>query len=155
MHEIYNQGVKRIHILGRTQTQEGKIEKYLKDVDLVINAAELPIALRGKVYLVSNDHLKTVVPTKSIIIDLVGGSSTNRSAIEGVINCTFLTQPHFELEGVTISALWGWPMLGMMKESAIKYSSQIVDVLIKKEKLINGLDELTPGVKRALVCGPF
>jgi hypothetical protein len=46
-------------------------------------------------------------------------------------------------------------MLGMMRESAIKYSSQIVDVLIKREKVIEGLDGLTAGVKRALVCGPF
>jgi len=51
--------------------------------------------------------------------------------------------------------LWGWPMLGMMRESAIKYSSQITDVLIGREKLIEGIDTLTPGVKRALVCGPF
>jgi len=58
-------------------------------------------------------------------------------------------------EEVTVSALWGWPMLGMMKESAQKYSSQIVDVLIKREKMIEGIDSLAAGVKRALVCGPF
>jgi len=46
-------------------------------------------------------------------------------------------------------------MLGMMRESAIKYSNQIVDVLIRREKVIEGLDTLTTGVKRALVCGPF
>lgn len=155
MHEIYNQGVEKIHILGRTHTTEEKIKEYLKDVDLVINGAELPFALRGKIYLLTNEHLQTVVPNKSVVIDLVGGSSTNRSAIEGVIDCTFLTKPHFDLHGVTLSALWGWPMLGMMKESAIKYSSQIIDVLIKKEKIIEGLSTLEKGVKRALVCGPF
>ena len=57
MHEVYNQGIKKIHILGRTHTAAGKIEEYLKDVDLVINGAELPMSLRGKVYLVSNDQL--------------------------------------------------------------------------------------------------
>lgn len=155
MDELYSNGIKKIHILGRTHTSEGKIEEYLKDVDLVINGAELPFALRGKVYLVSNKHLETIVPNKSVVIDLVGGSSTNRSAIEAVIDCTFLTNPSFEVQGVTISALWGWPMLGMMRESALMYSSQIVDVLITREKLINGLDTLTPGIKRALVCGPF
>jgi len=46
-------------------------------------------------------------------------------------------------------------MLGMMRESAIKYSSQITDVLISREKVIEGLDSLSAGVKRALVCGPF
>ena len=90
-----------------------------------------------------------------VVIDLVGGSETNRSAVEAAIACTYLTDPNFIKEGVTISALWGWPMLGMMRESAIQYSSQIVDVLIRREKMIEGLDTLTTGVKRALVCGPF
>ena len=155
MHELYNQGIKKIHVLGRTQTSPENIKAYLKDVDLIVNAAELPIELRGKVYLISNDHLKNDIPKKSVIIDLVGGSSTNRSAVEGVISCTFLTQAHFVKEDITLSALWGWPMLGMMKESAIKYSSQIVDVLIKEEKLVHGLDHLSAGLEKALVCGPF
>ena len=155
MHEIYNQGFKNINILGRTQTVKDKIDFWLKDVDLVVNGAELPLKLRGITYLVSNDHLKRVIPKGSVVIDLVGGSETNRSAVESVLSCTFLNEPHFIKEEVTVSALWGWPMLGMMRESAIKYSSQITDVLIGREKLIEGIDTLTAGVKRALVCGPF
>ncbi len=155
MHEIYNQGFKNINILGRTQTAKDKIDFWLKDVDLVVNGAELPREQRGITYLVSNDHLKRVIPKGSVVIDLVGGSETNRSAVESVLNCTFLTEPHFIKEEVTVSALWGWPMLGMMRESAIKYSSQITDVLIRREKLIEGIDTLTAGVKRAMVCGPF
>jgi len=155
MHEIYNQGCKNINILGRTQTAKAKIDFWLKDVDLVVNGAELPLELRGITYLVSNDHLKRVIPKGSVVIDLVGGSETNRSAVESVLSCTFLSEPHFIKEEVTVSALWGWPMLGMMRESAIRYSSQITDVLIRREKLIEGIDTLTSGVKRALVCGPF
>ncbi len=155
MHEIYNQGFKNINILGRTQTAKDKIDFWLKDVDLVVNGAELPREQRGITYLVSNDHLKRVIPKGSVVIDLVGGSETNRSAVESVLSCTFLTEPHFVKEEVTVSALWGWPMLGMMRESAIKYSSQITDVLIGREKLVEGIDTLTAGVKRALVCGPF
>jgi alanine dehydrogenase len=155
MHEIYDQGFKNINVLGRTQTAKDKIDDWLKDVDLVVNGAELPREIRGITYLVSNDHLKRVIPKGSVVIDLVGGSETNRSAVESVLSCTFLTEPHFVQDEVTVSALWGWPMLGMMRESAIKYSSQIVDVLIKREKVIEGLDSLTAGVKRALVCGPF
>ena len=155
MHEIYNQGFKNINILGRTQTSKDKIDEFLEDVDLVVNGAELPREIRGITYLVSNEHLKRVIPKGSVVIDLVGGSETNRSAVESVLSCTFLTQPHFVQEEVTVSALWGWPMLGMMKESAIKYSSQIVDVLIKREKVIQGLNNLPTGVKRALVCGQF
>lgn len=155
IHEIYNQGFMHINILGRTQTTKENIDHWLKDVDLVVNGAELPRELRGITYLVSNDHLKRVIPKGSVVIDLVGGSETNRSAVESVLSCTFLTEPHFVQDEVTVSALWGWPMLGMMRESAIKYSSQITDVLIEREKLIEGLDSLTAGVKRALVCGPF
>ncbi len=155
MHEIYNHGFKNINVLGRSQTAKDKIEFWLKDVDLIVNGAEIPRKIRGITYLISNDHLKRVIPKGSVIIDLVGGSETNRSAVEAVLSCTFLTEPHFTKEGVTVSALWGWPMLGMMRESTIKYSSQIVDVLIKREKLLEGLNTLTAGVKRALVCGPF
>ena len=155
MHEIYNHGFKNINVLGRTQTAKEKIDFYLRGVDLVVNGAEIPREIRGITYLVSNDHLKRVIPEGSVVIDLVGGSETNRSAVESVLSCTFLTEPHFVQDEVTVSALWGWPMLGMMRESAIKYSSQIVDVLIKREKVIEGLDTLPTGVKRALVCGPF
>ncbi len=155
MHEIYNQGFKNINVLGRTQTTKDRIDFFLEDVDLVVNGAEIPREIRGITYLVSNDHLKRVIPKGSVVIDLVGGSETNRSAVESVLSCTFLTEPHFVQDEVTVSALWGWPMLGMMRESAIKYSSQIVDVLIKREKVIEGLDSLSAGVKRALVCGPF
>jgi len=155
MHEIYDQGFKNINILGRTQTTKENIDHWLEDVDLVVNGAEIPREIRGITYLVSNDHLKRIIPKGSVVIDLVGGSETNRSAVESVLSCTFLTEPHFVQDEVTVSALWGWPMLGMMRESAIKYSSQIVDVLIRREKVIEGLDGLTAGVKRALVCGPF
>ena len=82
-------------------------------------------------------------------------SPTNRSPVEAVLSCTFLTDPHFDAHGVTISSLWGWPMLGMMRETAIKYSGQITDVLLGRERLVDGLGVLTPGVERALVCGPF
>ncbi|HIP47074.1 MAG TPA: alanine dehydrogenase, partial [Campylobacterales bacterium] len=64
--------------------------------------------------------LKRVIPKGSVVIDLVGGSETNRSAVESVLSCTFLTEPHFI-----------------------------------KEEVIEGIDSLTTGVKRALVCGPF
>lgn len=89
------------------------------------------------------------------MIDLVGGSPTNRSPVEPVMSCSFLTEPSFIQEGVTVSSLWGWPMLGMIRETAIKYPGQIVNVLTDTEKLIEGLDDLTAGVQRALVCGPF
>ncbi len=155
MHEIYAHGVKTIHVLGRTQTTEERIKHWLKDVDLVVNGADLPIDLRGVTYLITNDHIKTIIPAGSVVIDLVSGSETNRSGVEAVISATFLTDPCFTQDKVTISSLWGWPMMGMNRESTERYSKQIVDVLMGREKLLEGLGSLAPGVQRALVCGPF
>jgi alanine dehydrogenase len=155
LHELYSQGIKTIHVLGRSHTSRERIDYWLKDVDLVVNGAEQSPELRGVNFLISNQHMKEVIPNQSVVIDLVGGSATNRSPVEAVVSCSFLTEPCFVQDGVTVSALWGWPMMGMMRETAIRYSGQIVEVLIGHEKLIDGLPSLKPGVQRALVCGPF
>ncbi|MCJ8293963.1 MAG: alanine dehydrogenase [Colwellia sp.] len=153
--ELHQQGIKNIHVLGRSQTAKSRIDYWLKNADIIVNGAEQSVELRGKNFLISNKHIKELIPENSVVIDLVGGSPTNRSPVEAVLSCSFLTNPYFVQDGVTVSSLWGWPMMGMMRETAIRYSGQIVEVLINNEKLINGLDKLTPGVKRALVCGPF
>ncbi len=152
--ELHRQGMKKIHVLGRTHTSKGRIDRWLKNVDLIVNGAEQAAHLRGVNFLISNQHLRNLIPSKSVVIDLVGGSPSNRSPVEAVISCSFLTEPVFEQDQVSISSLWGWPMMGMMRETTIRYSGQITEVLIGEEKLINGLSQLQPGVKRALVCGP-
>lgn len=155
IHECYDQGIRAIQILGRRQTLAENIGAFLKNSKLIINGAEQPPELRGVNYLIKRDHIGKFIQKGSIVIDLVGGSSSNRSPVEDIIECTFLTHPHFERDGVIFSALWGWPMMGLMKESAIKYSGQILEVLTSKENLLKGLGHLTPGTERALVCGPF
>ncbi len=155
IHEIYDHGVEVVSVLGRCHTSSGRIDYWLDGVDLVVNGADQPEHLRGINYLVRNEHLESLIPDGSVIIDLVGGSPTNRSPVEPVLSCTYLTKPHFIQDGVTISALWGWPMMGMMRDTAITYSGQIADVLTGRERLLDGLADLAPGVKRALVCGPF
>jgi len=154
IHELHEQGIGCVHVLGRTHTVRGRIDYWLKGADIVVNGAEQPPQLRGINFLVTNEHLKTLLPEGSVVIDLVGGSETNRSPVEPVLSCTFLTDPHFVQDGVTVSSLWGWPMMGMMRDTAIRYSGQIREVLMDKEQMIRGLDHLTPGVERALVCGP-
>ena len=153
--QIHQAGVKNIHILGRSHTAKGRIDFWLKDADLVINGAEQSAHLRGVNFLISNAHLKDLIPNGSVVIDLVGGSQSNRSPVEAVISCSFLTDPNFVQDGVTISALWGWPMMGMMRETAIRYSSQIVEILLGEERLIDGLEVLRANVEQALVCGVF
>ncbi|MDM8536906.1 hypothetical protein QUF70_09155 [Desulfobacterales bacterium HSG17] len=155
IHEAHHQGCRRIHILGRCHTQKINIGQFIKDADLIINGAEQPLELRGKNFLLSREHVRSILKKGTVVIDLVGGSPTNRSPVENVETCTFLTKPYFMEDNVYFAALWGWPMMGFMRETAIKYSSQIKSVLIEKEKLIRGLGELAPGIKRALVCGPY
>ncbi|MCF6764999.1 hypothetical protein L3V82_04365 [Thiotrichales bacterium 19S3-7] len=153
--ELYQNGVKTIHVLGKVHTQKDHIEKWLQDADLIINGAEQAYELRGKNYLISNQHIKQSIKNDAVIIDLIGGSSTNRSPVEAVINCNFLTDPYFQQDNVKISSIWGWPMMGLEKESTIQYSHQIVDVLLGKEKLIYGINNNEKGLSRALICGPF
>ncbi len=153
--EIYDHGVKKISILGHRNTVKGRIEGYLSNVDLIVNGAEQPVELRGKNFLITKDHVKNLIPDNSVIIDLVGGSPTNRCAIENVMSCTFLNDPYFVEDGVYFASLWGWPMMGMMKETADRYSEHIISVLLEREKLINGIETMGKGVQRALVCGPF
>lgn len=155
IHECFDQGVRTIKVLGKVQTKSGVIEDYLESTDLVVNGAEQPAHLRGINYLVSREHSKTLLEKGTVVIDLVGGSATNRSAVENVIECTYLTDPYFEEDGILFSALWGWPMMGFMRETAIKYSGQIADILLGDDQFIQGLEYLAPGVEKALVCGKF
>jgi len=152
--ECYSAGVKRIHVLGRNHTMKGAIEHYLQDADLIINAAEQPRELRGINYLVTREHARSVIQDGSVVIDLIGGSASNRSAVENVVECTFLTDPHFEADGVYFSSLWGWPMMGFMEKTAHKYSAQILDVLIGDEKLISGTKEAGVAIRSAIECNP-
>lgn len=157
--ECCRSGARVVHILGRAHTQKPAIERWLGISDVVINGAEQPPHLRGKNFLVTNRHTQEVMRSGSVLIDLIGGSATNRSPVEPVVECTYLTDPHFEYNNMYVSALWGWPMMGMMRETAVRYSGQIAEVLLgHEEHLIGGLgreEELHPGLKPAVVCGPF
>jgi alanine dehydrogenase len=151
IHECFKMGIPTIQILGRTHTKKGAIEQFLSKADLIINGAEQPLEMRGKNFLISREQAREVIQDGSVVIDLVGGSASNRSPVENVIECTYLTDPFFLEDGVYFSALWGWPMMGFMRETAIRYSSQILDVLLEREKLLLGMERLTPGIQRAMV----
>ena len=155
IHECYNQGVKSLLILGKNHTQKGVAEKFFASADLIINGAEQPEEMRGKNFLVSKEQTSKYLEKGSVVIDLVGGSETNRSPVEQVLKCTFLNDPYFVENEIYFSALWGWPMMGMMKETAVKYSGQIIDVLLERERLIDGLSHPHEAIQNALVCGPF
>ncbi len=153
--ECHEQGVRQLHILTRATTVPEKIERWLKEADLIVNAAVLPAADRGKRFLITQRHVSEVIAPGSVLIDLVGGSSTTRGSIESILDNTFPEDPYFIENEIAFSALWGWPMMGMERESCLRYSRQAVEVLLGEERLIDGLSALTPGVRHALVIGPY
>ncbi len=93
--ELYNQEIKFIHVPGRSHISKGHIDFWLKNVDLVVNGAEQPPELRGVSFLISNQHLKELIPDQSVVIDLVSGSASNRSLVEAVVSCSFLDRALF------------------------------------------------------------
>lgn len=144
-------GVSRVHIVGKEQICRERITPYLESANLIINGIDLG-ADKGKTYVVTERHIheQTVKPG-SVVIDLVGGSKQEPSAVEAIRECTFLDDPYFELGGVFFSALWGWPMMYMMRESSDAYSEQITDLFVgEPDFLIKGFHKATLGVTRAL-----
>ena len=40
--------------------------------------------------------MRDLLSNGSVVIDLIGGSATNRSPVENIIECTYMTQPYFK-----------------------------------------------------------
>jgi alanine dehydrogenase len=153
--ECYEQGVRQIHVLTRVTSVPEKIEQWLKDADLIVNGAVLPPEFRGKKFLITKHHVSNVIAPGTVLIDLVGGSRNTRGSIENIMDNTFPADPYFIENGIAFSALWGWPMMGMARETCLRYSSQIVDVLLGEDRLIDGIGGLSASVRPALAIGPF
>lgn len=149
--EALRQGVPRVHIVGREQSHPSRIEPYLHSADLIINGIDLG-AEKGLRHIITAAHVAdNIVGSGAVIIDLVGGSDLEPSAIESIPGCTFLDNPYFEKSGVFFSALWGWPMMYMMRESAATYSKQISSLLVEAQDfLLRGVGAVPAGVERAL-----
>jgi hypothetical protein len=97
--------------------------------------------------------LRTTIRPGTVIVDLVGGSASNRGAVEPIVECTPPTEPHTERDGVYLSSVWGWPLVGFARESMERYSDQILRMLLTEEGVLDG--HLPDGVRAALVAGPL
>ena len=149
--EALSQGAQKVFVLGRGQIGKDTVVPYLEKADVIVNGIDLGDE-KGKTFIVTREHIKSrVVREGAVVIDLIGGSKRERSAIENILECTFLDRPYFDEHGVIFSALWGWPMMYMMRQSSEVYSGQITDLLLGEERLIDGLDrEFSQGVEAAL-----
>ncbi len=144
-----------VFVLGRHNTQGGRIERWLSRSKLVINGAFIPDELAGIEFVVSNQHVDRVMRPGTVLIDLIGGSPTDRSPVEPVDTCTFLGAPMFERNGVRIASVFAWPNYYRTFETNGRYSSQIANVLVQPEGLLTGLRNTTQGIRKAIVLGPF
>ncbi|MEU4209476.1 hypothetical protein AB0F13_05620 [Streptomyces sp. NPDC026206] len=152
--ECVRRGVATVDILTRRATARPFVRRYLQSSDLIINGVEQPPQFRGRTYIVTEDDLGSVLRPGTVVVDLVGGCATNRTAVEPIVECTHPSDPYTVRNGVCLASVWGWPLLGFQKESVERYSGQIVQVLLGDEQLITGLASAPPGIRRALVAGP-
>jgi alanine dehydrogenase len=152
--ECIRHGIGNIEILTERTTRRPGVLRHLRSSDLIINGVEQAPHLRGKNYIVTTEDLSSVLRPGTVIIDLVGGSATNRTAIEPIVECTHPGDPYIIKDGVYLASVWGWPLMGFQKESVERYSRQIIRVLLFDERLINGLAVAPDNILQALVAGP-
>ncbi|MCA6090797.1 hypothetical protein LE181_01190 [Streptomyces sp. SCA3-4] len=152
--ECLRHGVPTVDILTRRATERPRVQRYLRNSDLIINGVEQPPQVRGRSYIITDNDLRTVLRPGTVVVDLVGGCATNRTAVEPIVECTYPADPYTVRNGVCLASVWGWPLMGFQKESVECYSRQIVQVLLHDEQLINGLGAAPPGILQALVAGP-
>ncbi|MFI1971250.1 alanine dehydrogenase [Streptomyces cinnamoneus] len=153
--ECVRHGVTRVDVLTKRDTRRPRVSRLLQASDLVINGVEQPSRFRGTSYLVTEEDVRSVLRPGTVVVDLVGGCATNRTAVEPIVESTHPADPYFVRNGVFLSSVWGWPLMGFQRESVERYSRQIVRVLLTDEQLINGLAAAPAGIRRALVAGPM
>lgn len=152
--ECMRHGISNVEILTERTTRRPAVLRYLRSSDLIISGVEQAPHLRGKNYIVTTDDLSSVLRPSAVVIDLVGGSAVNRTAIEPIVECTHPGDPYIIKDGVYLASVWGWPLMGFQKESVVRYSQQIIQVLLFDERLVDGLATAPDNILQALVAGP-
>ena len=142
--------------------RSGSRSRPRRSSSLRTTVAGSPLALDARdttaapaAYIVTSDDLGSVIRPGAVIVDLVGGSASNRGAIEPIVECTTPDDPYFVVEGVYLSSVWGWPLVGFAKESMERYSEQILRMLLLEERVLDSLEHAPEGIRNALVAGPL
>ncbi len=151
--ECLRSGVSRVHIRTERTTEHASLRPHLADADLIINGIDGREDPRS--YVVTNDDLGSVIRPGTVVVDLVGGSASNRGAVEPIVECTSPEDPYVVVDGVYLASVWGWPLVGFAKESMERYSEQILRMLLFDERVLDGLEDAPDGIRRALVAGPL
>jgi alanine dehydrogenase len=151
--ECLRSGVSHVHIRTERTTEHALLRPHLEDSDLIINGIDGRDDPEG--YVVTDDDLGAVIRPGTVVVDLVGGSATNRGAVEPIIECTSPADPYFVVDGVYLASVWGWPLVGFAKESMERYSEQILRMLLADERVLDGFRTPPDGIRAALVAGPL
>ena len=151
--ECMRSGISDVHIRTERTTEHASLRPHLADSDLIINGIDGREDPRS--YVVTNDDVGSVIRPGTVVVDLVGGSASNRGAVEPIVECTTPDDPCFVVDGVYFAAVWGWPLVGFAKESMERYSEQILRMLLFDERVLDGLEAAPEGIRAALVAGPL
>jgi alanine dehydrogenase len=151
--ECMRSAISHVHIRTERTTEHAALRPHLAQSDLIVNGID------GREdpgsYVVTNDDLGSVIRPGTVIVDLVGGSASNRGAVEPIVECTTPDDPYVVVDGVYLAAVWGWPLVGFARESMERYSEQILRMLLFDERVLDGLEDAPDGVRDALVAGPL
>ncbi len=150
--ECIRSGISHVHIRTERTTEHALLRPHLADSDLIINGIDGREDPRS--YVITNDDLGAVIRPGTVVVDLVGGSATNRGAVEPIVECTTPDDPVMVVDGVYLSSVWGWPLVGFARESMERYSEQILRMLLLEERILDGLEDAPEGIRAALVAGP-
>jgi alanine dehydrogenase len=151
--ECVRSGVPRTHIRTERTTERTLLRPDLEASDVIVNGIdgrEDPFS-----YIVTNDDLGAVIRPGTVVVDLVGGSASNRGAVEPIVECTSPSDPYVVVDGVYLASVWGWPLVGFAQQSMERYSEQIMRMLLFEERVLDGLEGAPDGIRRALVAGPL
>ena len=151
--ECVRSGVRRTHVRTERTTERALLRPDLETSDLIVNGIDGrddPTA-----YIVTDDDLGSVIRAGTVVVDLVGGSASNRGAVEPIVECSSPDDPYVVVDGVYLASVWGWPLVGFANDSMQRYSNQILNMLLFEEHVLGGLEGAPDGIRRALVAGPL
>ena len=89
--ECMRSGVSHVHIRTERTTEHAALRPHLADEDLIINGIDGRDDPRS--YVVTNGDLGSVIRPGTVVVDLVGGSASNRGAVEPIVECTTPDDP--------------------------------------------------------------
>jgi alanine dehydrogenase len=96
--ECMQRGVSHLHIRTERTTEHASLRPHLGDSDLIINGIDGRDDLRS--YVVTNDDLGSVIRPGTVVVDLVGGSASNRGAVEPIVESRSPDDPYVVVDGV-------------------------------------------------------